>query len=390
MNAQATTRGATVELLRRLVAFDTTSRASNLALIEFVEAYLAEHGISARRIPKDGSRVNLYATIGPTDVAGVMLAGHTDVVPVTGQGWSSDPFTVVERDERLYGRGTTDMKGFLASVLAAVPAFATRDLHMPVHIALTYDEEIGCVGVRDLLAEMACMPVRPRWGIVGEPTSMQPVTAHKGKVAFRVQVTGKACHSRNPDAGANAIDAATQIIGFIRNLADEQRHEGSRDEGYDYPGSSLHVGRIEGGTALNIVPSECSFEFEIRHLPEDDVDALVARIQTYADTKITPALQAVDSACGVSFEPLSNYPGLTTATEAEVVAETRALLDEPAVGKVSFGTEGGLFSRDAGVPCVVCGPGDMAQGHQPDEFVSLEQLARCDQFLSRLVERLSV
>src|SRR5699024_7819972 len=250
-----------------------------------------EQGVASRRVPANASRVNLYATIGADNEPGVMLAGHTDVVPVTGQNWTSDPFTLVERDSLLYGRGAADMKGFIAAVLAAVPEFAARRLHMPVHLAFTYDEEIGCVGVRDLLAEMAQMPVRPRWGIVGEPTSMQPMTAHKGKVAYRVHVTGLACHSRNPDAGANAIGAAAGLIGYIRAIAEQLRRDGPHDPAYEYPSSSLHVGRIEGGTALNIVPAACWFEFEIRHLPEDDADALVARIRNHAATQIEPALR---------------------------------------------------------------------------------------------------
>lgn len=380
---------ATINLLRQLVAFDTTSRGSNLALIEFVEAYLRTHGIDSIRVPENGSRVNLYATIGPADRGGVMLAGHTDVVPVTGQDWSSNPFTMVERDARLYGRGTTDMKGFLAAVLAAVPTFAARELRLPVHLAFTYDEEIGCIGVRDLLAAMAQMPIRPRWGVVGEPTSMRPITAHKGKVAYRVRVTGKACHSRNPDAGANAIDAATELIAFIRQLAQQQRHDGTHDAGYEYPCNSLHVGCIEGGTALNIVPAKCNFEFEIRHLPEDDADGLVQRIKDYAQTHITPALQAVDPACGIAFDVLSSYPGLNMSAHAEPVAEVTALLDDAPSGKVAFGTEAGLFARDAEIPCVVCGPGDMAQGHQPNEFIHIEQLAQCDRFLARLANRLA-
>lgn len=385
----ASTGDRTVAILRDLVAFDTTSRTSNLALIEFVEAYLGEHGVASRRVPEQGDRVNLYATIGPTDVPGVMLSGHTDVVPVTGQKWTSDPFTLVERDGRLYGRGAADMKGFVAAVLAMVPTFATRRLHTPVHLAFSYDEEIGCVGVRNLLAEMTRMPVRPGWGIVGEPTSMRPVNAHKGKTAYRVRVTGHACHSRNPDAGVNAIDAAATLIGFIRTLADECRRDGPYDSDYEYPCSSLHVGRIEGGTALNIVPAECHFDFEIRHLPEEDVDALVDRIREYAAAEIEPAMRAIDPDCGVAFEPLSAYPGLTTAEDTEAATKITALLDESTTGKIAFGTEGGLFHREADVPCVVCGPGSIDQAHQPDEYVTREQLSCCDRFLDRLAGHLA-
>ncbi len=378
----------TVALLRQLVAFDTTTRGSNLALIEFIERYLADHGVPSRRVSTRDNRSNLYATIGPDNVPGIMLAGHTDVVPVDADKWTSDPFTLTERDGRYYGRGTADMKGFLASVLAAVPKFVAKPLRMPVHLAFSYDEEIGCVGVRDLLEDMARMKVKPRWGVIGEPTRMQPAHAHKGKVAWRVHVTGLAGHSRNPDAGANAIYAAAKLVLFIKELAEKVRQSGARDDAYDYPTTSLHVGRIEGGAALNIIPAACTFDFEIRYLPGTDADDLLREIRSHAESQIIPALRAKGAQCGVTFEELTAYPGLATGVDAEPVVVLRELLGEPSVGKIGFGTEGGLYHDIAGIPCVVCGPGDMAQGHRPDEFVSAEQLAGCDALLERLVARM--
>ncbi|CAM5786304.1 Acetylornithine deacetylase [Castellaniella caeni] len=379
----------TVKILRELVGFDTTTRGSNLKLIEFVEDYLAGFGVRAARSSSQPDRCNLFATIGPEDQAGVMLAGHTDVVPVTGQHWQSDPFSLTLRDDRYYGRGTADMKGFIAAVLAAVPHFQAQNLKLPVHLAFSYDEEVGCVGVRDLVSDLAAGPIRPRWGIIGEPTSMQPVSAHKGKVAFRVHVTGFAAHSRNPKAGVSAITAAVSLIDYIQNLAEEILQTGQVDSAYEYPGSSLHVGTIHGGTALNIVPAQCHFDFEIRYLPEVDVRPIVARIQAYASNVVESAMRARQPDCSVHFETLSDYPGMTSDAHAEPVATVCHLLGADATGKVSFGTEGGLYQRDAGIPCVVCGPGSMAQGHRPDEYVTADQLDVCGLFLRKLARHLA-
>lgn len=373
-----------VALLRQLVAFDTTTRHSNLALIAFVEDYLSQHGVTSWRATTRGDRANLYATIGPADVPGVMLAGHTDVVPAVRERWRSDPFTLTERDGRYYGRGTADMKGFLACVLAAVPKLVARPLRVPVHLVFSYDEEIGCVGVRDLLPELVKLPVKPHWGIVGEPTEMRLAHAHKGKVAWRVQVTGLAGHSRNPDAGVNAIYAALDLIAFIRRLAAQERKSGIRDEAYDYATTSLHVGRIEGGAALNVIPATCAFDFEIRYLPEVNVQRFLRQIKDYADQEITPKLRAKGEHCGVEFQELAAYPGLVTALDADPVTVLRELLDDSPIGKIDFGTEAGLYDTVAGVPCVICGPGSMDQGHKPDEYISASQLAICDTFLHRL------
>ncbi|GGP21601.1 acetylornithine deacetylase [Silvimonas iriomotensis] len=378
-------------LLHKLVGFDTTSRLSNLALIGFVQDYLAGFGITSQLVEDaTGTKANLYATIGPTDRGGIMLAGHTDVVPVDGQHWQSEPFTLDIRDGRAYGRGSADMKGFIAAVLAAVPALAGANLSMPVHIALTYDEEIGCIGVRRLLDVLGGLPVLPVMGIVGEPTTLRVIAAHKGKTAFRVSVRGHEGHSSNPLAGVNAVEYAAELITFIRKLARERQQNGPFDPLYEVPYTTLHVGTVRGGTALNIIPAECVFDFEIRHLPEDPPDALIAAIRQFAAQTLEPAMQAVAADTGISFTERSTYPGLCTPPDAAVVRFVQGLLgDDTAPGKIAFGTEGGLFAERCGIPTVVCGPGDIAQAHQPDEWLALDQLAACDAMLANLVQQLT-
>lgn len=377
-------------LLQTLVGFDTVSQHSNLALIHFVRDYLAQYGIASQLVGnEEGTKANLYATIGPTDRGGVMLAGHTDVVPVAGQHWSSDPFHLTVRDGRVYGRGAADMKGFIASVLAAVPALAAARLHTPVHIALTYDEEIGCIGVRRLLDVLGGLPVLPQMAIVGEPTLMRLVAAHKGKVAYRVRLRGKEGHSSNPAAGVNAVEYAAELITFIRQLARERVASGPFDPLYEVPYTTLHVGKMQGGTALNIIPAESAFEFEIRHLPEDDPEPLLHAIFSHARERLLPAMRAVDEAADIEFVELSSYPGLLTAPDATVVRFMLSLLgDERAPAKIAFGTEAGLFSQRVGIPAVVLGPGSIDQAHKPDEWLALEQLAACDALLATLVKRL--
>jgi len=378
-------------LLDKLVGFNTTSRLSNLSLIGFVRDYLASFGIESRLVEDaTGNKANLYATIGPTDRGGVMLAGHTDVVPVDGQSWTSPPFNLDVRNARAYGRGSADMKGFVASVLAAVPKLVAADLHTPVHLALTYDEEIGCIGVRRLLDVLGGLPVLPVMGIVGEPTSMRVVAAHKGKTAFRVTVRGHEGHSSNPPAGVNAVEYAAELIAHIRRLARERRQHGPFDPLYEVPYTTLHVGTIQGGTALNIIPAECVFDFEIRSLPEDPPDDLVSAIRDFACNELEPQMQSVDSEAGITFAERSTYPGLCTAPDAAVVRFVQGLIDDDRPpGKIAFGTEAGLFAERCGIPTVVCGPGDIAQAHQPDEWLALEQLAACDAMLEKLVRQLA-
>jgi acetylornithine deacetylase len=377
-------------MIRRLVAFDTTSRNSNLALVEFVRDYLAGLGIESRLVyDEGGGKANLYATLGPDDRPGIALSGHTDVVPVDGQDWQTDPWRVAERDGRLYGRGTADMKSFLAVALAMAPEFLERGLKTPIHLVFSYDEEVGCVGVRRLLEVLRDMPIRPAACIVGEPTEMKVVVAHKGKKSVRCRVRGFECHSSLAPRGVNAIEYAAEVIAYLRRMAQRIAAEGASDPDYDIPHTTVHTGVVQGGTALNIVPKDCSFDFEFRYLPGDDPEALFDEVRRFAERELEPAMRAVAPETGFSWEEISAFPGLDTPTDAEIVGLAKALSGSNATGKVAFGTEAGLF-QSIGIPAIICGPGSIDQAHKPDEFVSLEQVALCERFLRRLMDRVCV
>ena len=376
-------------MIRRLVAFDTTSRDSNLALIDWVRDYLAGHGIASELVPDEtGRKANLFATIGPADRPGIVLSGHTDVVPVDGQEWNSDPFALIERDGRLHGRGTCDMKSFVAVALALVPEIKARVRATPVHLAFSYDEEVGCIGVRRLLDRLALRDVKPWACIVGEPTEMKPVRAHKGKVSKRAHVRGFECHSSLAPQGVNAVQYAAELIAFIARMGRRFAAEGPFDREFDIPHTTAHVGLVRGGTALNIVPLECWFDFEFRYLPGHDPDAMLAEVEGFARDELEPAMRAVHADTHVRFDPLSTIPGLATADDAEIVQLAKAATGSNSSGKVAFGTEAGLFEA-SGIPTVVCGPGSIDQAHKPDEFVALEQVALCEQFLRRVLERVA-
>ena len=374
------------QLLRRLIGFATVSRDSNLQLIGFIRDYLAELGVASELFfNAEGTKANLFASIGPTDRGGVVLSGHTDVVPVDGQAWSVDPFVMTERDGRLYGRGTADMKGFIASVLAAVPAFLAQPLHTPVHLAFSYDEEVGCLGVRSMLDALAQRPHKPRLCLIGEPTELKPVLGHKGKLAMRCQVHGAACHSAYAPYGVNAIEYAARMIGKLGEIGQALAED--QDARFDPPFSTVQTGVIKGGRALNIVPEECEFDFEVRALPGFAAEAVADQLQAYAEAELLPRMRAVSAASDIRLWPLSAYPGLATAADSEAARLVALLSGSSEFGTVAFGTEGGLFDQ-AGIATVVCGPGSMEQGHRPDEFVSVAQLLGCDAMLLRLVDYL--
>jgi acetylornithine deacetylase len=375
------------EILARLVAFDTTSTRSNLQLIDFVRNLLEDHAIESQLVHNDDhSCANLYATIGPDDRGGVMLSGHTDVVPTTGQDWQSDPYQLRTEDKLLFGRGSCDMKGFIACVLAGLPQIAAEQLQTPIHLAFSYDEEIGCVGARRLVDSMAGFEVRPRLGLIGEPTNMSMVLGHKGKVSFRVTVGGLSCHSAYISNGVNAIEYAAELITFIRNM-NTRVQQNLTDPSYTVPHTTFHVGNINGGTALNIVPRQCEFEFEIRNLPQEDLDSLVHEIKHYASDVLLADMQSRYAQSEIRFDETSCYPGLHTDPASAVIACTRAINPIDEVGdNVSFGTEAGLFDS-IGINSLVCGPGSIDQAHKPDEFVSREQMQYCDQMIENLVHR---
>ncbi|MCY1328457.1 Acetylornithine deacetylase [compost metagenome] len=377
------------EILADLIAFDTVSRNSNLALIEYIRDYLAGHGVDSELfLDAGGRKANLFATIGPKDRGGVCLSGHTDVVPTDGQNWSVPAFELTERDGRLYGRGTADMKGYIACVLAAVPAFLSRPLRVPVHLAFSYDEEVGCLGVRSLLADLERREHKPIACIIGEPTELKPVLGHKGKLAMRCQVHGAACHSAYAPQGVNAIEYAARLIGRLgeigTRLAAPERH----DARFDPPFSTVQTGTISGGRALNIVPAECQFDFEVRALPSDDPQQVAEELRDYAETELLPKMRAINADTAIRFTPLSAYPGLATDPQSQAAELIALLSGSREFSTVAYGTEGGLFDQ-AGIPTVVCGPGSMDQGHKPDEFVSVAQLEGCDAMLARLAEWLA-
>jgi acetylornithine deacetylase len=375
-----------VEMLRKLIAFPTVSRDSNLALIDFVRATLAPFDADVRLTYDDGRRkANLFATLGPRG-EGIALSGHTDVVPTEGQAWDTDPFRMIEKDGKLYGRGASDMKGFIACVLALAPEFLERGLKTPLHLAFSYDEEVGCLGVGRLIGDLRRAGVRPRSCIVGEPTEMRPVIAHKGKVGYRCTVRGLAGHSAYAPAGVNAVEYAAEAVAFLKRLARRRRDEGPYDRGFDVAHTTVHTGTLHGGTALNVIPHECTFDFEFRHLPGDDPARLLREFTDYVQESLQPEMRKVDPASGFTIQPLSSIPVLDTGPESEVVALAQELSGSGEIGKVSFGTEASQFHA-AGIPTVVCGPGSILQAHKPNEYVTVEQINRCDEFLRRLMGR---
>jgi acetylornithine deacetylase len=375
-------------MIKKLVAFDTTSRDSNLVLIRYVQDYLKKLGIEATLVfDETGNKANLFATIGPKDRPGIVLSGHTDVVPIDGQEWSTDPFQVVEKDGRLYGRGTCDMKSFVAVVLALAPEFLRAKLKTPIHLAFSYDEEVGCIGVRRLLADLERQKLRPLACVVGEPTSMKVIRAHKGKVSYRCRVHGFECHSSLAPRGVNAIQYAAEVIAYLTRMSRRFAAEGPFDREFDIPHTTAHTGVIQGGTALNIVPKDCWFDFEFRYLPGLDPQAMVAEVRHFADTELVPEMRRIYDRAGISWEQISGFPALTTDEDAEIAQHAKAASGSNATpGKVAFGTEAGLFSA-AGIPTIICGPGDIDQAHKPNEFVALDQVAQCETFLRRLSER---
>ncbi|VIO71420.1 Acetylornithine deacetylase [Bradyrhizobium ivorense] len=374
------------KLLADLVAFDTVSDRSNLPLIDHIEKYLASLGVSGQRIVDDtGQKSSLWVTIGPEDKAGLVLSGHTDVVPVAGQDWSHNPFELVERDGRLYGRGTTDMKGFVAVCLAMVPEMLTANLKTPIHLAISYDEEIGCVGVRPMLRELSRKPIKPLGCFVGEPTQMQVIIGHKGKHGVRATFRGLARHSSIAPDGVNAIEYAAELIVEIRRRAALLAADAERSSLYDVPHSTLLTSIVHGGAALNIVPDTCAVEFECRGIGITESRQVTDAIIAWAKAEIEPRMRAQHPECGIDFEEILDYPALDTPAENPFVTLAKQLAGRNDHAKVAFGTEAGLFVSMAGVPSVVVGPGGIAQAHTPDEFVELSQLLACGDFVARLI-----
>ena len=376
-------------MIERLIAFNTVSRDSNLGLIEWVRDYLQGLG-AITRLTHDASakKANLFATLGDSTKPGLILSGHTDVVPVDGQDWDTDPFAATERDGKLYARGSADMKGFIGIILAQAPKFVAalndRRLDAPLHYALSYDEEVGCLGVRGLIQDLEEQGIRPAGCVVGEPTSMQPIIAHKGTHRFRCAVHGREAHSSYVTHGVNAIEYAARLVVFIRQLADRLAQLEQRDYGFTVPYSTLSTGLIQGGIAANVVPKDCVFQFDMRTLPQAKPDALYQEIRRYAEL-LAAEMRGIDASAGIDLQWVSQTVGLAAAESDAIVQWAMQLSKNPTAGKVSYGTEAGLFQK-MGVPTVICGPGDIAEAHRPNEFVALDQLAQCESFMDRILE----
>ncbi|MEZ5657716.1 MAG: acetylornithine deacetylase [Burkholderiaceae bacterium] len=376
-----------IDCLRRLVAFDTVSARPNRPLIDWAADRLQSAGMQVRVMPSaDGIHANLFASAGPEEVPGVILAGHSDVVPVEGQAWQTDPFELVQRDDRLIARGAADMKGFIACAIAMAPQLVRRARAQPVHIALSYNEETDMLGMRELAAVLAAAPVRPAACVIGEPTSMQVVVANKGAAIFRCKVRGHPVHSSLRDRGVSAVEIAAEMIAFL-NRMQQRLNQAERHDGFEFPFTSIHAGMIHGGTAHNITAQQCEFVFEIRALPGVSATALLAQLQAYCDETLLPPMRAVSPDCAIEIEAIVNAPGLDDRGNQSLAARLMPMCACHRSARVSFGTEAG-FVTAAGIPTVVCGPGDIAVAHQPDEYVTVEQLSRCLDFLDTLGRRL--
>jgi acetylornithine deacetylase len=385
----STLSDASREMIERLIAFKTVSRDSNLGLIEWVRDYL--QGLGARtRLTYDatGKKANLFATFGESAKPGLILSGHTDVVPVDGQNWDTDPFVATERDGKLYARGSADMKGFIGIILAQAPKFAAAlqsgKLEAPLHYALSYDEEVGCLGVRNLIRDLEQNNIKPGGCVVGEPTSMQPIVAHKGMNRFRCSVHGREAHSSYVTFGVNAIEYAAKMIVHIRQIAERLAQLEKRDYGFTVPYSTMSTGIIRGGIAANVVPKECEFQFDLRTLPQASPDALYQEIKAHAEA-LAAEMRRIDANSGIDLSWESHTVGLASSDTEAIVQWAKKLSGQDSVGKVSYGTEAGLFQK-MGVQTVILGPGDIAEAHRPNEFVALDQLARCEAFVSRILE----
>jgi acetylornithine deacetylase len=376
-----------VEMLRRLVAFDTTSRNSNLALIEYVQGYLDEHGVPSKLVPsEDGKKANLFASVGPVVPDGVVLSGHTDVVPVDGQPWDTDPWTLTLKAGKYYGRGTCDMKAFYAVGLALLPEFMKAKLKKPIHFALSYDEEVGCIGAHALAARMASEVPRPRAIIIGEPTMMTVVHAHKGAQVYVTKFTGFEAHSSMTHLGVSAIHFAGEFVHHLNRVQDELDAKAPRQSEFMPPAATFNVGTIVGGTAGNILARECEVLWGYRELPSEPLDALGKRTIAWLESELLPKMKARHPAATIATELRSSTPAFSPEGNDDAKALAANWSGSNTVGSVVYATEAGIFRKTLGVPTVVCGPGDIAQAHQPNEFILASQIDACEAFMRRMVE----
>ncbi len=372
-----------IEILEKLISFPTVSKDSNLDLIEFVEGYLTEHGISSKRVPNNkGTKANLYATIGPMEEGGIILSGHTDVVPVEGQPWETDPFVLTEKEDRLYGRGTCDMKAYAAIALSLIPEM--KNLKKPIHLAFSYDEEIGCLGAPGMIAELKENLPKPRAVIVGEPTEMKVVTAHKGIVALTTTVTGHEAHSSQTHRGVSAVMTASKLIQWLEDRAEKLRQSAPKDSGFEPHFTTIHVGVINGGTALNIISRHCEFSWDIRSIPEDDSQQIVEDFEDFCQNQVVQEMQKIAPETGIQTRCFADAPALGHEPESEAVRLAKELTTETTTRKVPYAAEAGQFQQ-AGFPTVICGPGSIDQAHQPNEYIKINEILKCEKFIHKII-----
>ncbi len=380
--------GAQIAWIARLVRHDTTSRHSNLALIEDIEAYLAQHGVASKRVPSaDGLKANLYFTVGPTVEGGVVLSGHTDVVPVDGQPWETDPWEVVERHGKLYGRGTADMKSFSAIALSLLPDMLAADLKRPIHFALSYDEEVGLLGAPAMIREMKDLVPMPSAVIVGEPTNMEVVDGQKGIAVLRTEITGHEAHSSQPHRGASAIMAAGRLIAKIAAMTEQRKREAEPQSPFTPPHTTMSVGIIEGGTASNILARRCGFTWDVRTVPGDSLAAILEEYNAEA-AEVEAEMQAIAPDCSIVTRTLADAPQLTPEVNNPAAELAHALTGANGRKAVSYAAEAGQFQQ-AGFSTAICGPGSIDQAHQPNEFITLDQVAEGTRFTRNLIRHLS-
>lgn len=385
----------TREILEKLVSFPTISLTPNMSLINYVKELLSDKNITCQIVTDEtATRANLYATVYGTNLSpntcksgGVLLSGHSDIVPTEGQNWTMDPFELREENGKYYGRGTTDMKGFLASAIHTALNASTRALKAPLHLAISFDEEIGCVGVRHLIEKLKETPIKPLFCIIGEPTSLGVATGHKGKTALRATCVGLEGHSAMAPQFLNALHLGADFVRALQLIQDDIAQNGVQDSDYDIPYSTIHVGKMSGGVALNIVPNQCILDFEIRNLAADDPVSIIEKIRHSAN-EITLRAREKAACADIQIEVVNSYPGLDTAPGANIVTFVKSLRGENRNFKIAFGTEGGLFDQMLNIPTVVCGPGSMDQGHKPDEYITISQLDECDVMLETLISKL--
>lgn len=379
-----------LDWLKKLVSFDTTSCNSNLSMIQFIADYCQSLGLQPHlSFNQEGNKANLFVSIADYQQqiqGGLVLSGHTDVVPVTGQNWATDPFTAHIQDNKVYGRGTADMKGFIACVLNFLPQATKIPLKEPIHLAFSFDEEIGCLGVSHLLSDLKSRNIQPNKCIIGEPTNMKMIVAHKGIQVIRCKVSGHSCHSSLTPSGVNAVEYAARLIVFISDLAESLKKRTDNDEDFDVPFSTLSTNLIQGGHAMNIVPNECEFTFDYRNLPHMSANEIIEPIEQFIQQHLLPKMKMVAPNSRIELETLAHVPALNQHEQNKLYQLIENLLDQQSRQKVAFTTEGGHFDL-AGMHTVICGPGDINQAHQPNEFIEMNQLQICDHFLQQLLSK---